>query len=1249
MAEISDRFQPSFVLFPIQNARTGLREVNQPVVLVVPFSRTADGIPVSDSGISNVRYFIEDAPGKVPVAGFQNAGIFVPDFERFSITLTALQLADSRIELEGLPFFDQDTGQSKQFEDAVEGDTFQITLDRGIHGGPGVTDTLTYLPDANYYDLSRFTIDTEDLKPFGRYNFVWQADYLRRIITDDEEFECISDPSLARLSILYAHPGEVHEAILQRLVPSLYFGAECAPLGEDLFAQFVRPFMDVLQDIFDEQAFLERANHVESIPAQLIPYLSFLLGWDLPYFPGSTDNIRRNVLRNARRLQQLKGSRRAIIELFEIFGFTVDIVNLWYSQQGTELLAPEADGTIGLETVCQTEPLVSEYTTSGFGQLEVPLLFRPESNITITAWLVESGSSAENDLRATLGLIDQDPTALESTSCVVTPDGFLMNPSITVSSPVIGFSEVLVDPVSGMAVEQAQVNEAPLNINGLTYDRDTNILSITFDHYLEFNNSALYILATYDREKIVVPESLDNSRSNRFDISILFRDGEQPTSQVYEFLLDFVIRLKAFHSLLRKIVFTVQLTEVYNVIDFCLGGQNKQAPGTDAGELQAPPAICPVEDPECGEDRGFSDQVKALRSAIIGGLEEEHAAWKALDGQYDIPADERPLLESLSRLAIPEPDGASCEYNPRGQDRVLDAGTKDFDHTTDDREKLCSLTGNADDYCYKGRVQADLLVERRLALQEYVRCRPCGLMMGNGNYYESPLAPETPVTGSISRCDREAIGRSYLDTLFARVKSYPSPTIHYTDRPYFRSDLLESNEFFAIRRPSLEVEKDNLFFPGHRFVNMFAIESDIEVTEYDFRPWDAIFFLCPENLPTDAPTLDDLDPQLVTNTDGDEELVFNEITLVYFGNGLVPDISGLDSHEDRDYRVTHQIYTTASEAYADSAGSPITQDSLVFTDVGAICTDDPIFRSANRNCDCPDDAVVEVGTDDPAVDFIDGYPAVTGRYIADLTSFDAQRESTDAVDVELVLCFGLSDETGANLLFKLGSGIEVGVGDPAYRYYVPHRLDCSCEYYDCGTTGEPDPVVDRCNIDYYRLGNGELDPDCDRVEFDQIMLLSECVGTCSIQLDGTIPNLLCFDADAIDLPFDEKFPPSGQYLFVDEYGIIYDGMFEVFGDRIDITQVKRDPRVAGEPDSGYVENRRVFRRGTVTTCRQIMEGSDTSVTILAEGSEQVIETFQSNFVCGDPRPSDPFAYHLDCGVIDELEIEIVPVGTGGTE
>jgi hypothetical protein len=168
------------------------------------------------------------------------------------------------------------------------------------------------------------------------------------------------------------------------------------------------------------------------------------------------------------------------------------------------------------------------------------------------------------------------------------------------------------------------------------------------------------------------------------------------------------------------------------------------------------------------------------------------------------------------------------------------------------------------------------------------------------------------------------------------------------------------------------------------------------------------------------------------------------------------------------------------------------------------------------------------------------------------------------------------------------------------------------------------------------------------------MILAESFGACSSRYgrfpqnaptgDPTIPNMLCFDSTKIQLDLNEKFPPSGEYFFVDPTGVIHEGSFEIEGNRIDITFKTKDPRVPGESPQGFITaNNKVFRRGVITTCRQILEVTPSTgdVAILSSGCTQSIETFQTTFGCGDsPLPQDPFAFHYNCGLLDEIEFEV---------
>lgn len=1302
MAKITDRFNPSFVTWPLQNNRTGYQPVNVPLVLVVPFSRDpVTRVRIADSGITNLKFFIEDAPGLVPVAGFEHAGVFVPDFLRFSLEVTQSQLNTVLIDLSPLAFFDKTTGAQKTFEEAQTGDLFEYTLSRGLVAATGPRDRVEYLTDANYYDLSTFIIETADLKPLGRYKFSWQCNYANRVVTTDKEFACVdaADTRLARFSITMAHPGEIHQMMISQ-TPSVYF--DQTPIDQDNLVKFYRPFADALQDIFDEQSLMVGINFLDRIPAQLIPYLAYLIGWDLPFFPGSTDNIRRAVLKNGRRLQQLKGSRRVIRELFELFGYTIDIVNLWYSRSGAKFIAPgevqppqfKAE-QIDVQTICQTEVLLANYNTNGFGGFDIPLLFRPNDTVTIDAWLVETGSPADTELTNLLNTIDIDPEGLMAPVCAITASGALVSAPLqaAVTSPTVGYSQVVVSQKFG-ATSEVRVKEAPLSVHTVTFNSETNVITLGFDHSIDFDSGRfkLFAFATYTRDKIIVPQTLTDMRSNRFDIVILFNriTGETPDSALLDFLLDFIFKLKAFHSLLRKIVFTTQVTDVYNVIDFCLGGTIAQAPGTDLGELQTIPPIIPLSPgsvaacSDIAKSRGFKDSDLALREEILAGLKEEQKAWRNLDGTHNLD----PILASLMRINPNIPDPPPCEFTKYGQDRVIDLDdpccNKDFDHMLDNRLKLCDDTNNTQQNCFKGRVQQDAEIKQVLLETEIYRPRPCELMLGKGFYYNFTPPPHALATvkygqakyGRMTYSESEVdltnlknLGLSPLTDALIKMEAFPD-TVDFTATDELTDEDL-TNDRLAIRRPSLEIDKDNLFFPGHRFIVMNKLENNFTHPTYDFRPWDSIFFVCPEKKPVGAPTLADLNPRLVDDSFGNQVLVFNHIPYELFGNGLEPDISSLGSHDDRPYLVTHSIFSTATnEPAIDSK----TKGATVFTKDQTVCFGtiqegsfsilyNSIFRSANPDCGCdnPTTAFVPPGEANiHGADFIDGYPAEFDRYTFDPASFDYERGLSSDVDLHFIL--GLPDISAsggtfpapATLLFKLGSGIKLDAAEPQFKFYKPFRLDCGCMFFNCPSgTGSASvvPHVNRCLIPDFFDESGDLDPNTDRLDMDRTMILEENVHARSLALekypltaafgDQEIPNLISFDPEKLQMQIVGNFPPAGSFFFVDPYGVIHDGSFETEGNRIDITVTTKDPRIPGEQPTGFIKDGRVYRKGVITTCRQILEVVGNSVNILASGCQQKVDFFQSTFQCSDKRPSDPFAYHCDNAIFDGLELDIV--------
>lgn len=220
--------------------------------------------------------------------------------------------------------------------------------------------------------------------------------------------------------------------------------------------------------------------------------------------------------------------------------------------------------------------------------------------------------------------------------------------------------------------------------------------------------------------------------------------------------------------------------------------------------------------------------------------------------------------------------------------------------------------------------------------------------------------------------------------------------------------------------------------------------------------------------------------------------------------------------------------------------------------------------------------------------------------------------------------------------------------DEFYSEIKAFRYDCGCLHYECGTgvtdigTGEPQELQD-CLIPKYFQPNGLYDFNCDQLLTNADIVLSEQIGACSLTFDGTVDNFFCL----IESDSDCNFPSDGHFKYVDPYGIIHIVDWEAFGTRIDITFTTFDPRVPGQPDEGFILNKQVYRRGVITTTRQIVEKVDGVVEILSENSVQDIDFFRVTFECGDEIATDPFRNHYDCAVSDELEI--FEPGTGTSE
>lgn len=1207
---ITDFHNPSIVLFPVNNNRTAWRPIGSPAILVEPDRTDPLDNPIEMSQVSDVRIIIEDVPQRAAIAGHDNIGLFSPDRELFAINVSRADLQRRLIDRSAQRFFKADGTEITQ-ENAALGDFMQYTTITGIR------DTITYIPSAFYYDLSDFTIGVEEL-PSDHYFLTYSARYFVRVTggTNNSELLCIdaSRTALAIMRFAFNHPGEIIDEQV-RLTPQPYFTN--TEKSEDTTIAFYRPFTDALQNIFDESNLLESVNWVNNISPELVPYLAYLLGLDIPFFPQSLDRLRKVVLKNIVRLQQLKGSRRALIDLFNIFGFSIFIINLYWSEKACRLVRPGQqlppdfdDQEILIDQQCQIEPILANYGDDGFGDLTIPLLFRPTQTevndgiasrveggtIVVDGFLVEEGSAAYLQLQEIIDNMNNNPTGYgEANDCTMPP---------VTGTGIIGYSQISLDSLTGEVQNEAQMGvQPPFSSVGTSYDITHNTISLTFNGAILFDTPnvinpggpdlRLFGFATYDRQEFIVPEDMQDLQSNRFDVQLLTRVGEQVAPDVLNFLIDFLFKFKAFHSLLNVIIYRLDLVETYEVTDWCVGGNIKQRFDTDAGRLQVPPAIIPniPEDDTCAlspEDLGYKPEDIALRNDKLENLQEEHDAWRSLDTRAGQTTD----IDTRINPALDNPNRDECKFNSLGQDRIAvqdksedqsnqydpdpNANTSSISSDTnldispvDEIENgafdpLLKASRNAEyfgygsfnkdytvpgdpiceddratDFCYKGRVQDELLHQEAIVPNDSIRCKPCSLGMGTGLYYFYPtpsklIAANTPknvFSGLSSKAGvrgyNESSQKDYLTADYNRplsaqnnsflgrlLRGYDQPdnsSIHYTNKPLFTEEMKKQIHFLAIQRPNLDIEKTNLHFPGTRFPSMNRLAADFTSSIYGARPWDPLYstYCGPTTLAcSNDPSF--LNAELVENDNGDLVLSFDDEPYMIVGNGLTPDISslgsqsppstfGLDWNEATD--IVHSVYS--SELYSGHPAvslenvcpcsltdeDPSAEGTLEASDL--IRVSEPLFQSAGE---CADDTYL---------DYCDGYACVRGYQDRGDTNIDR-----DGLYQELFGCLGIpvnQDPSDADSLFFLSSGIRIGTGE---------RVDCGCSILDCDdptaiteVTGASEPLRLPCIIDEYVDQDGERDWDCDKVEVETNMVLEEEIGVHCDKLDGSIPTL----------------------------------------------------------------------------------------------------------------------------------------------
>lgn len=1184
MAEIVERHNPSCILFPVNNRNTAWRPVSLPVILVVPHRRDRLGTPRPNSAVFNVRIYIEDVPHEALVAGHDHIGQRFPDREIYAENIDSLELAESQIDLRGLTI--TRNGEIIDLYDAEEGDIITYTT------GSGVTDTFEFLPDADYYDLSMFKVDVESLIP-DKYNLVYQSEFYSRIISADGsgEFLCIDVNHIAttRLKFKINHPGDViNEAY--RLTPPPYLTDKQKSL--DTTVALYRPFTDILQDVMDEQDLLERVNWVFDTPPEIIPYLSSLLGWDIPYFPESLDSLRKAVLRRTVEFQQLKGSRRAIINLFRLFGFEILISNLWWSSDGKRFIRPGqrlpaqyADEEIAISDICQVEPLLTEWTDGGFGQFEIPLLFRPQvttgdgdfeavrdgGDITIESYLVSTSSDAYTALRDVSEEISNAPEDYGAEHGYTTDsEGFRTSLGISEAVDgleVLGFSQILITGNLGQATDEIVAGgEIPLRQQNVSFNRTTNVLSLTLNGYFDMTGKSLFVFAIYGRQKIVVPAILQDLQSNRFDIQVLSQNLTEFADPVtLEFALEFLERLKAFHSLLNVVRTRAELTETYEVTDWSVGGDVAQRYDTDAGRLQVPPAIIPNIPEDINDctrldpkSLGYKDADIELRLRKLANLPEEHEAWKILD--------ERVLgeLEGLRVAPLDAVSRLSCKYTPRGQDRVT--GTREetagvefnppptagqlasggvsnprpspndeseageFDTTGSKvtsnsdsgpyssfqreyaavRTPLCNLDGN--DYSYKGRVDDEILYRQGLTSTEVARLKACSIGLGVGVYYTFPAYSKMAVEG----VSRPSMGSSTPRSIF--TGGAPAGNIKYLDSSPLADYLLVDRNQPLPRDSNL-----SRLYRAYGSPEDETLHYHNRNTAADISQWHNLALTRP-SLNIEKPNLhlpgcrfpllnqlavDFQHPELMARPWDDPYSTYCEITCT----GQTPSflnaqlVDGTDGNTSLVFdSVPFMIAGNGLVADIPSLGSHTLPGDANFEVSDVVHS---VYSTAMSSPYVELDQTCIMGVDEENIIAVDN-PIFSSHQVCGSEILDFADGYGCVV--------GTFSYTGED--FSDWSEVLVGLDMPdeivtsetvlfklgsGIRSTTGIRLDCGCLLADCDFTSATDSI---CSADLFIDSDGEYDWNPDHLELEIRLRSDEQIGVCSTLIDGTIPTLL---------------------------------------------------------------------------------------------------------------------------------------------
>lgn len=579
--------KPQFQELSAYNNTTGHDPLHYEVVLIIPWNTQ-----ILQRDDPTITLKILEAPGQATVAGYQYKNIRVPDYDLYSKSFTLTDLTAYTF---------------KPIDYTITNNKIQY---RSRHSN--IETEIDYDPNCTYYDLSSIELEVDGL-PDGVYFAEWCIEY--PTITSDVDIDgtpqliCIDAESTSRDAVreIIEHPGAVLSTMLNS-TPGVYYTSN--------LKNFYRPFAEVLNDFKKQGNLITSLNLIDFMPKYYIQYLAYMIGWDLLPIYSSDDKLKRALIKSAWKLKQYKGSYQAITELLNIFGYLIDITKLHYSTNRA-----------GLLNVTKTESIKREilYQSSfpGFKQIDVPLLNQPKKYITIIGYKFDENQTYTPP---TTGFITNYTTINNSITDNYSPSGYDSKHIATIN---LDTGEVTNETYSSTKI-----------FNFIEYDRFRNIIYINSDHYYKQDQIIWYGL--YKTDKETLPNQ--DYRSNKFDVKISTKDESQIDTVVLDYLIKYIIKLKPFHSILRKVMIDIFVSDAYLVTDLCTGDYLNE-PNTDFGEMQIAPAVIPENDP-CGDlTRGFKNADVTLRNKLLELLREERAV-------RNTEVDNHPIDSSLQPYSL---------------------------------------------------------------------------------------------------------------------------------------------------------------------------------------------------------------------------------------------------------------------------------------------------------------------------------------------------------------------------------------------------------------------------------------------------------------------------------------------------------------------------------------------------------------------------------------------------------------------